>query len=114
MVSGIVVTMAIIIIRILGELAAKVGDLPQSTQVPFISSFAPKITPLEFIVIVGIYIIETAFILSVFINAIETGEDKISFYNILGNTLIIGQIVFVVVLFISLSIFTPLISSVIP
>ncbi len=113
MVSGIVVTMAIIIIRILSELAAKVGDLPESTQFGFISSFAPKITPLEFVIIVGIYIIETAFILSTFINAIETGEDKISYYNILGNTLIIGQIVFVIILIISLSIFTPLISAVV-
>ncbi|MBI4162154.1 MAG: type II secretion system F family protein [Candidatus Aenigmarchaeota archaeon] len=113
MVSGIVVTMAIIIIRILAELAAKVGDLPQSTSLPFISSFAPKITPLEFILIVGIYIIETAFILSTFINAIETGEDKISYYNILGTTLIVGQIVFVIILFITLAIFTPLITSVV-
>lgn len=116
MVSGIIVTMAIIIIRILEQLSVKIGELPSTSAgaLPFISNFAPQITPLEFVLIVGVYLIETSFILSIFINSIENGEDKISYYHNLGNTLIIGHIVFVVILFVTLAMFTPLIASVVP
>lgn len=110
LISGIVVTLAIIIMRILASIGARVSDL-NSASVPFLADFSTvAITPFEFIMIVSIYLIETSFILSMFISQIENGEDPIGRNDITGKSLVIGYIVFVVCLLLTLAIFEPLIS----
>ncbi len=112
MISGVVVTLAIIIMRILGQIGERVTELG-NVNVPFLSSFADvAINPFEFITIVSIYLIETAFILSMFINSIESGEDPIGRQNITGYALIIGYTVFVGCMLLTLVMFSPLISSI--
>lgn len=110
LISGVVVTLAIVIIRILKQIGERVTDLG-NVSVPFLTQFGQvAITPFEFILIVSIYLIETAFILAMFINAIESGEDAIGRQNITGHSLIVGFVVFAVCLLITLAIFGPLIS----
>jgi len=111
-VSGVVVTMAIIIIRILEELSQRLSV----TDVTGIGTFgglagfnAVEITPFQFVLIISVYIIETAFILSYFISGIESGEDPIGRKDITAYALIIGYVVFAVSLFVTLAIFGPLI-----
>ncbi len=110
LISGIVVTLAVIIMRILSQISERVTDLG-TINVPFLASFgAVQITAFEFILIVSIYLIETAFILSMFINAIESGEDDIGRQHITGNALLIGYVVFAACMLVTLVIFEPLIS----
>jgi len=111
LISGIVVTLAIIIIKILKQISEQTSNLG-SVSVPLLASLGGvKITPFEFILIVTIYLIETAFILAMFINSIESGEDPIGKQNITGTSLIIGFIVFTVCMLATLVMFEPLINS---
>ncbi len=111
MISGIVVTLAIIIIRILKSLSASLGDF-QSIQVPLISQFANiTVTPFQFIIVVGTYIIETCVIISIFINNIENGDDPIGRMHTTGYSLLIGFIMFTVFTMVTLMVFGPLITT---
>jgi len=113
-ISGVTVTMAIIMIRILSELGQKFQQLEASgsTFAGFISMLKEvHITSVDFILVVGIYLIETCILLSIFINGIENGEDPIGRNNLIGYVLIIGFIVFIVSVFITLSLFGPLATS---
>jgi Flp pilus assembly protein TadB len=111
MISGVVGTLAIIIIQILrnlGEQSAGFGS-----EVPMLEQFSNiSITPFAFVLIVSIYMIETSFILSLFINSIENGEDDIGKNNTTGYTLLIGFFVFAMCLLLTLMIFKPLIPAV--
>ena len=112
MISGVVGTLAIIIIRILKQLGEQ--SATYSGGVPLLAQFGEiSITPFQFIMIVAIYMIETSFILAMFINSIENGEDPVGRQNITGYTLLISFIVFSASLFITLTVFGPLISAVV-
>ena len=108
MISGIIVTMAIMMIRILEQLASKVGTFQFATVPLFAQISNMSITPFQFILVVGIYLIETCFILGMFISEIESGDDPITRQSVTGRTLLAGFIVFSISLFISLWIFGPL------
>ena len=111
LISGIVVTLAIIIMRILKDIGERVSEFG-NVNVPLLASFGQvRITAFEFILIVAVYLIETAFILAMFVNSIESGEDPIGRQNIMGNSLIIGFIVFTVCMLATLALFGPLISN---
>ncbi len=106
MISGVVITLTVIIIGILNQLTSKTSSLPIGTFIPFLSEI--KITPFEFIIVVGIYLVENIFVLSYFVNGIENGIDTVGRQSTTGYALIIGYAVFVVTLFVTLSVFSPL------
>ncbi|MDI6720774.1 MAG: type II secretion system F family protein [Candidatus Aenigmarchaeota archaeon] len=111
MISGIVVTLAIIIIRILKQLSTTVGSI-QGVSVPFLSSFANiTVTPFQFIIVVGVYIIETCVIISMFINNIENGDDSVGRMHTTGYSLLVGFIMFAIFMFVTLAVFGPLITT---
>ncbi|MFC2143699.1 hypothetical protein ACFLQN_04850 [Candidatus Aenigmatarchaeota archaeon] len=116
-ISGVIVTMAIIIIRILEELGQRIGSASAggvSGGMSFGLSFGEvNVTAFEFVFIITIYLIETALILSYFINGIESGEDDIGRKNMTAKALIIGYIVFAASLIGTLAIFGPLILQVV-
>ncbi len=118
MISGVIVTMAIIIIRILQQINIQTSNLGAAGELGFgsLSSLfgGISITPFEFIIVVGIYLIETSVILAIFINQIESGDDDTGMKKIGGNALVIGYIVFIIIFFFTLAIFEPLISTVAP
>jgi len=112
MISGIIVTLAIIIMRILNQLSLQASQFTTGS-LPFIEQFGQaNITPFQFIFVVGIYLVETCFILSMFINTIESGDDPIGRQNLTGFSLAVGFIVFTICLFATLAVFGPLITSV--
>jgi len=111
LISGVVVTLAIIIIRILEELTQTISST--SIAIPFLP-MKEVITPFQFVFVVAIYLVETCFILSVFINGIENGEDPLGRQSLTANSLVVGFIVFTITLTVTLLIFGPLITMVVP
>lgn len=109
LISGIIATLAIIIIRIMSELSEKLGAMPSGQSMSIIPLGEIAITPFQFILIVGIYVVESCLILSMFINDIESGADKVGFQQTAGMSLIISYIFFVLCLTATLLIFGPLI-----
>lgn len=120
MVSGIVVTMAIIVINILAKIgpslsssglggAVGVGGMGLGLLSGIWSNV--KITPGLFQLIVGIYMIESGIIISMFVNGIKNGEDPIGMNDLVGSVLMIGTIVYIATLFITMAIFGPLMAS---
>lgn len=109
-VSGVIVTMAMIIIQILNQLQSKLQSVSPTLGPNLLSQFNQvNVTPFEFILIVGIYLLETSFILSSFINGIESGQDPIGRDYNRGHILWVSFLVFVISLFVTLQIFAPLV-----
>jgi len=108
-ICGIVVTMATIIINILATLGEQIQNIQTGGFGTVLDMWGNvPITPGAFQLIVGIYFIETAVLLSMFINGIENGEDDISRHNLIGKSLLVGLLIYIIALFGTLSIFGPL------
>lgn len=106
LVAGVTVTMAVIMIQILTTMQEKVAAL--MTGAAGMGSFqgmmffgmgqagaGPPITPVMFQLIVGLYMVETILLLSMFINKIEYGEDEIGLRDVVYKTLIFGVAVYI-------------------
>jgi len=107
LVAGVTITMAVIIIQILASLGSQIttlvgqgGGEMSSLQYGFM--LGPgllggklPIGPAAFQMIVGIYMIETIIILSVFVNRIEYGEDDIGLRRTLATSLLIGTLIYI-------------------
>lgn len=111
MISGVVVTLAVIMITILKGLSTEVAG--SGLSIPFLLN-SISITPFQFVLVVAVYLIETCIILSMFINGIENGEDRIGLESSISYSLFIGFTVFMITLLITMMIFTPLIVAVLP
>ncbi len=101
MVAGVTVTMALImldIIKVLGEKLAGLTQQGVGTSLPlFLTVGLDKggVTAEIFQLVVGIYMIEVAGLLSYFVSKIETGEDKINLYHTLSINMLISFVVYV-------------------
>ncbi len=115
-VSGVVVTMAVIIMRILSSLCGQIGELASGTDVSGFSSFVfcagwgqgtatPPISASAFQFVVGLYMIETIILLSFFINRIEYGDDAIGLRDTLAITMLFATIMYVASWFVTQSMF---------
>ena len=109
MISGLTITMAIIILQILSKLGEQISTLVvdqagsgmSGLQFGFLFGAGMNggglpIGPVEFQVIVGLYMLETVLILSAFINKIEYGDDAIGLRQTIARTLVIATIVYVI------------------
>lgn len=106
MIAGVVVTLTVIILSILRSLTEKTAALPLGNFVPLFGKVG--ITTFEFVIVVAVYLVETVFILSYFINGIESGSDTVGRQHTTGMALIVSYAVFVITLAITLMIFGPL------
>ncbi len=115
-VSGVVVTMAVIIMRILSSLCGQIGNLASETDVSGFSSFVfcagwgqgtgtPPISANAFQLVVGLYMLETIILLSFFINRIEYGDDAIGLRDTVAITTLFATIVYVASWFITQAMF---------
>ena len=111
LVAGITVAMGVIILNIMVLLSFKLGSIPGIT-IPTSSSWLLgiwkngfNITPDSFQLVLGIYIIETTVLVSMFVNGIENGEDKIGEINLMGKTTFFATIIYTLTLFITYLIF---------
>ena len=108
LISGIIVTMATIIIRIMNRLGTAVSSMRTAYAVPFLPWGQIGVTPGEFQLVVSIYFIQSSILVAMFINGIENGEDDIGKNSLTVSILSIGFIIYVVSLLASLAIFGPL------
>jgi hypothetical protein len=116
LVSGITVTLAVIILKILTGLGNTMKDLVSaggatvnSAQtfflVPWAMSGVLPITPGMFQMIVGIYMIETAVLLAVFLNGVEYGDDPVGLRNEIWEILITAIVIYIISWFVTYSMF---------
>jgi hypothetical protein len=110
-IAGIVVGITSMITQILGSLSVRLAELGSQAEganvsgAGMLSLFGTGIPTYFFQFIVGLYVVQVTFILSVLINGIENGSDKLSERFIIGNNLIkttltyIGVALVVILLF---------------
>jgi hypothetical protein len=114
LISGIVTSLTVLILRILSVISEQVAGAGIGA-VPIISDIAKSdITPFQFVLVVGIYLIETCFILSYFINGIENGRDDVAFSSLMAYSLTVGFVVFTLTLAVTMMVFGPLITTLVP
>jgi len=101
-ISGVVVGITSMIGQILGVLADKMSDFNNSdigtSASGILDMFGSGGVPtFYFQAIVGLYVVEITYVLSVMINGIKNGSDKIGEMNILGVNLIKATLIYVLV-----------------
>jgi len=91
-IAGIVVGITSMITTIIGTLSGQIGNLTANAEVSGAANlaqiFGDSVPSFYFQIIVGIYVVEIIFILTILSNAIENGEDKLNERYLLGVNLI--------------------------
>jgi|TARA_B100001971_G_scaffold202585_1_gene216533 hypothetical protein len=102
-IAGIVVGIASMVTGILGKLGTQLQAITAGTgqQAGLISIFGDGIPTYYFQIIVGIYVVQITYILTILVNGIENGSDKLNERYLLGNNLIRSTLLYC---FISLSV----------
>jgi len=105
LVAGVTITMAVVILDILTSLGTQLSTLAASgagagttanlITLPWLNSGGMAITPVAFQLVVGLYMLEIAVLLSYFLNRIQFGEDAIGLRSVIGTTVIAALIVYV-------------------
>ena len=99
-IAGIVIGITSMITAILGKLGSQLGGLAQqggdaaATQMDMGALFGDGIPTFYFQIIVGLYVIQIVAILTMLINGIENGADKLSERYALGNNLIRSSLLY--------------------
>lgn len=106
MVAGVTVTLAVIILQILTRLGESMQSIMNSAGsmnsyqtfmlVPWAMGGEMPITPVFFQIVVGIYMIETAVLLSIFLNGVKYGEDPVGLRENIWMILLFGIIIYVI------------------
>ena len=116
-ISGIVVSIAKIIMRILDAINEKFSQM-NTTGISALGSmnpvnfFAPSAIPSEILqIIVGIYVVEILILTAIFITKIRYGDDKIIEHDTIWKMVLIGTIAYIAVFALMLVIFMPVINS---
>ena len=115
MVSGVTVTLAVIILRILQNLGESMKNIMASTggtngyqtffMVPWAMGGNLPISPSFFQLIVGIYMIETGVLLAVFLNGIAYGEDPIGMRQNIWTVVMFAILIYIISWFVTYSMF---------
>lgn len=110
LVSGIIVTMAYVIITIMGKLGATMQTLKTTSaaMTPFIPWGQLSISPGEFQLVCSIYFLETTLLVGYFINGIENGEDETGMQSLTSMLILFGFIMYLITLFVTMSVFSPI------
>ncbi|MGM5481026.1 MAG: hypothetical protein ACQESE_01300 [Nanobdellota archaeon] len=92
-ISGVVIGITSMITKILGKLGSKLGELGNSAAGSGVAGggmlqmFGTGIPTYPFQIVVGLYVVELSFILSIIANGIENGPDKINKEYLLGQNM---------------------------
>jgi hypothetical protein len=119
MVTGLIVSMAQIIIKVLSVLSSKLSSLSAGTDMPINISgglmgggdMASTVSPEIFQIIIGIYLIEIIIILAMFMTKISQGENKVYMWYTAGKMLIVAVVMYFLVALGASTMFGELISS---
>jgi len=115
-ISGIVVGISSMIVGVISKLSDKLSGLQNESATSIgggidlttfseLFSKADAIPGYWFQIVVGIYVVQIIYILTVLSNSIEFGVDKLSEKNSIGKNIIKGTIIYLVVALISVLIF---------
>lgn len=102
-IAGIVVGITSMITQILGFLSMRLSDLSAEageaniSGAGLLSMFGTGISTYYFQIVVGLYVVQITFILSILINGIENGSDKLSERYIIGNNLLKTTVTYILV-----------------
>ncbi|MFH0929434.1 MAG: hypothetical protein V1818_03705 [Candidatus Aenigmatarchaeota archaeon] len=117
MVSGVTLTLAVVILRILENLGGTMGNIMASSggmnsyQTVMLVPWAmgtggePLITPAIFQLVVGLYMIETAVLLSVFLNGVKYGNDPVGMREGMWMIVLFGILIYILSWFITYAMF---------
>ncbi|NQU98239.1 hypothetical protein HQ533_02125 [Candidatus Woesearchaeota archaeon] len=108
-ISGIVIGITSMITAILGTLGDKLGQLASEAEGVagggVLSMFGAGVPTFHFQVIVGLYVIQIVYLLTILINGIENGSDKLNERFLIGKNLIRTSITYTIVAFIIMVLF---------
>ena len=122
LVAGVTITMAVVILQILTVMGSQLQALSQSGQpgqgltgvqstltLPWAGGGGSPIGAGEFQLIVGIYMIETVLLLSLFVNRIEYGDDAIGLRATISSSILIAVFIYAASWLVTYSLFgTPI------
>jgi len=117
-IAGIVIGITSMITQILGHLAMRLADLSKEAGEASVQGssilglFGTGIPTYHFQIVVGLYVVQITFILSVLINGIENGSDKLSERYIIGNNLLKTTVTYVLISLIVTILFTAVAGSI--
>jgi len=104
LVAGVTITMAIVIIQILTQLGGQLSTLMSQgadmgtgaslITLSWMRSGGIAITPVAFQMVVGLYMVEIAVLLSFFLNRLQYGDDAIGLRAVMGKTVLIAVLVY--------------------
>ncbi|MEM5778777.1 MAG: hypothetical protein QXD43_06125 [Candidatus Aenigmatarchaeota archaeon] len=122
MVAGVTVTLAVVILQILQKLGAAMQSITAAAGnlntyqtfllVPWAMGGTLPITAPAFQIIVGIYMIETGVLLSIFLNGIAYGEDPVGMRQSIWYTLFAAILIYIIAWIITYSMFGGAITSI--
>jgi hypothetical protein len=122
MVAGVTVTLAVIILQILQKLGAQMQSITAAAGnmnsyqnfmlMPWAMNGTMPITPSFFQIIVGIYMIETIVLLSIFLNGVAYGEDPVGLRHSIWTTMLFGILMYILSWFITYSMFGGIITQI--
>lgn len=98
-ISGIVVGITSMVTLIIGKLGVQLGQISSniSDQAGLIDLFGDGIPTYYFQIIVGLYVIQITYILTILVNGIENGSDKLNERYQIGTNLINSTIIYCVI-----------------
>jgi hypothetical protein len=111
-IAGIVVGITSMITQILGFLSMRLSALSEEAGesnvggAGLLSMFGTGISTYYFQIVVGLYVVQITFILSMLINGIENGSDKLSERYIIGKSMLKTTITYTVISLIVIMLFT--------
>jgi hypothetical protein len=111
-IAGIVIGITSMISSILGTIGGRLGDLAgqaggTGTNLEFLSLFGGASIPIyHFQAIVGLYVVQITWILTIMVNGIENGVDNIGEQDSLGKNLLRSTILYVMISAITIILFS--------
>jgi hypothetical protein len=118
-IAGIVVGITSMVVSILGKLTEQIAGITQNSgamggQVPagLITLFGDGVPTYYFQTIVGIYIVEIVYVMTIMLNGIENGTDKLAERYSLGQNLFNTTLIYAFISFLGILMFTIIATSV--
>ncbi|MGM5480292.1 MAG: hypothetical protein ACQESC_02420 [Nanobdellota archaeon] len=110
-ISAVVIGITSMITKILGKLSDKLNELGQGASTSGVAGggmlqlFGTGIPTYQFQIVVGLYVVQLSFILSIIANGIENGPDKISKEYLIGESMTKSVTLYAILAFIIILIF---------
>lgn len=115
-ITGIVIGITSMITAILGTLSERLSTLAfeaeGASSASFMGMFGTGVPTFHFQIIVGIYVVQIVYLLTILINGIENGADKLNERYLIGKNLIKTTITYVIISFVIILLFNMIAGSI--